>query len=243
VTTLFRNAVCLAVTLCVLIGCAAQPIRYSTNDRINHLMLDYACNSDIKSKFQSRDELVAMGRDAVEPLLRALFERPLSGSDDYKRFQCNSLHPISAVGALGEIGVPAVEPLLSALNASVSQKCKHPEDKCDRFWVANAMEYLEYKGVRDQRIVQFLEESWKARDFVAISGAFDYYIRKGAPGSEGLLIEVMNSDWNRGLVEKLLNCGNDYLESAARSWAYARGYRIVEKRNYLPGGLQWGSRK
>ena len=44
------------------------------------------------------------------------------------------------------------------------------------------------------------------------------------------LIELLNQRGNVTMVNADLNCGEPTLEKAARDWAQARGYRIIQTR-------------
>jgi len=73
-----------------------------------------------------------------------------------------------------------------------------------------------------------------------IAGAYQFYIRKGIPGSEPVLNDALDSFGYVTMAEDYLNCGNDKLESAAEAWASRNGYRITHTWGSATGP-QWGS--
>jgi hypothetical protein len=90
-----------------------------------------------------------------------------------------------------------------------------------------------------------------------IAGAYDFYIKRGIPDSEDVLVSAFDytdshyfiggflvtlaPDFSMEMAEAFLNCGNSKLGHAASEWASRRGYRIIS----FPGGggghVQWGS--
>ena len=66
-----------------------------------------------------------------------------------------------------------------------------------------------------------------------------YFIGRGIPGSEAVLIKAL---WNHGgkhTAEAFLNCGNEQLAEAGERWADRHGYMVVPKSG---GGTKWGGR-
>ena len=127
-----------------------------------------------------------------------------------------------AASALVEIGPSAVEPLIAALsNANSDVRC-------------GASYALGRLG--NPRGVAALLAAWKKLDLPVIAGAYGFFIEKGEPGSEGILIRALNAFGSKIMVsgkpvmaEDFLNCGNQRLESAAADWAYAHGYGATRK--------------
>ena len=78
-------------------------------------------------------------------------------------------------------------------------------------------------------------------DIEVVAGAYYYFIRKGMPGTERLLVEGLNLHGNVSMAQAFLNSGNEVLEDAAHAWAKRNGYGI--NRIGLPSGHQpilWG---
>jgi HEAT repeat protein len=126
--------------------------------------------------------------------------------------------------ALGGIGTPAVEPLIAALKNSNSD--------------VREREALALGEINDPEAINFLLAAWKARDFHVIVGADSFFIKRGEPGSEDLLIEALDKFANVGMVEDFLNSGNAKLGDAARAWATSRGFPIMTTPGV--GSAHWG---
>jgi hypothetical protein len=77
------------------------------------------------------------------------------------------------------------------------------------------------------RAVNFLLSKWKERDWAVIAGASSFYIGRGEPNSEDVLIQAFRKFGDKTMAEKLLNCGNPKLEEVARAWAKAKGYAVL----------------
>ncbi|MEL7609457.1 MAG: HEAT repeat domain-containing protein [Bacillota bacterium] len=89
-----------------------------------------------------------------------------------------------------------------------------------------------------ERFNQALEEE----DIPVIASACYYFIYLGEPGSEPLLIKALEEYGNAGMLNGYLNCGNQQLEDAARTWAKNNNYGIISM-PALPGNssTQWGA--
>jgi hypothetical protein len=70
-----------------------------------------------------------------------------------------------------------------------------------------------------------------------VASCYDYYIRRGAPGSEQVIIDAMNrwgwlyldeENYDSGIEISCLNCGNEQLESAAAAWAGMYNCDVVQ---------------
>jgi HEAT repeat protein len=151
---------------------------------------------------------------AVEPLIVAMKDP-------------NGNVQLSAAEALGKYGEPAVEPLIAVLKDS---------DPNARRNAAYALGEID-----DPRAVSTLLEAWKERDFTVIVGADSFFIKRGEPGSEDVLIEALDEFGDRAMAHDLLSCGNAKLEGAVRVWAQKHGYQIIT----MPFGrsTQWGSKR
>jgi len=162
---------------------------------------------------------VALGKikdaRAVEPLVAALKDE----NDSVQR---------NAVDALISIGTPAVEPLIAALK---------DEDSSVRSGAAGAL-----GKIKDARAVNSLVAALKDENIEIIAGAYSFFIQRGAPGSEALLIKALDKYGNRILwmAQDYLNCGNDLLVKAVENWARKYDYSIDTSPSH--SGPRWGGK-
>jgi len=193
---------------------------------------DAGAQCGVPSGFEPRvnicadDSLVEIGAPAVEPLVAAL-----NGSD--------SLTREGAAMALGEIGNETegdhcVEPLIAALN--------DPDAGVRRVaaWalVRAAMTTGTGALIRHDAVNALLD-AMRKRELAVIAGASRFFIERGEPGSEEVLIQALNTQGNAWVAEGFLNCGNEALEAAAKKWVSGHGYGIT----YVGVGkvATWGS--
>ncbi len=172
------------------------------------------------------DSLVEIGAPAVEPLIAAL-----NGSD--------SLTREGAAMALGEIGNETggdhcVEPLIAALN--------DPDAGVRRVaaWALVRAAMTTGTGAQIRHdAVNALLDAMRKRELAVIAGASRFFIERGEPGSEEVLIQALNAQGNEWVAEDFLNCGNEALEAAAKKWVSGHGYGIT----YVGVGkaTMWGS--
>jgi HEAT repeat protein len=131
---------------------------------------------------------------AVEPLISAL-----ENDDDVR---------IWAATALGEIGdIRAVRPLFSALKNAV--KTKHISEQVYITW---AMEKLGPHGIEP------LIASLKNKELEIIAAAYTFFIRRGEPGTETLLIDALNKHGNFTMANAFIRSGNNQLKEAGQKW-------------------------
>jgi len=168
---------------------------------------------------QCGGEILALGRigdaRAVEPLVAMLKEKEPS-----------AVH--SAAKALGMIGEPAVEPLIDALANG---------NALAQGYAAEAL-----GEINDARAVEALIAALKDGNTNIIAGAYRFFIRKGIPGTENVLIRVLNSYGDKEMALDFLNCGNSKLEQPARTWARRNDYIITtSSENAKADHPRWGS--
>ena len=158
--------------------------------------------------------LINIGNPSVESLINLLYsEKPILRE--------------TACYVLGEIGsVDAVEPLIERLN---------DEDYDVRFSAGEALNKIETNPEIESMIAAFENE-----DLNITAKYYVYYILRGEPGTESILIKALNKYGNVTMVEDYLNCGNELLEDAAETWAENNGYMVIPSfgDNDSP---QWGS--
>jgi HEAT repeat protein len=173
-----------------------------------------------REAFVRRSAVVALGQikdaHAVEPLIAALKDE-------------NASVRKSAVVALGQIkDARAVEPLIATLK---------DEDADARGSAAVAL-----GEIKDVRAVNVLLTFLKDKRLDIIADAYAFFIRRGIPGTEDILIETLNKFGDPGMAEDFLNCGNSKLEEAAYLWANKNGFTL----GHLPserGKPIWGQEK
>jgi HEAT repeat protein len=99
---------------------------------------------------------------------------------------------------------------------------------------------------KDPRIDAYLAEAMKKKDLQVIEAAMAYYVSKAVPGSEPVLIEVLNRQRNEEVIDTtiaglLLNSGNETLEKAARKWAENHGMEVEKEKESNAIHPQWGA--
>lgn len=164
-------------------------------------------DKDRSVRWSAEDALVSIGTPAVEPLIKML-------NDDSWRARRR------AVRTLGKIRDPrAIEPLVASMNT---------DDDCYvRKSAARAI-----GEINDPRAGEVLIPALKNRNSEVIEGAYRFFIRRGEPGSEAVLIESLNKNWNKTMVVDFSKSGNRQLEEAAADCAKKRSYS-------MPSAVDW----
>ena len=170
-------------------------------------------DKDQSVRWSAEDALVSIGAPAVEPLIKML-------NDDSWRVRRR------AVRTLAKIRDPrAIEPLVASMKA---------DDDCYvRKSAAKAI-----GEINDPRAGEILIPALKTRNLEAVEGAYRFFIRRGEPGSEAVLIESLNKNWNKIMVVDFLNSGNRQLEEAAADCAKKRGYSVPSTIDWV--APKWG---
>jgi HEAT repeat protein len=165
-------------------------------------------------RLAAEDALVSIGSPSVEPLVQLLKEEK---SCFVRR---------RSVRAVKEIKDPcAAEGLLKAAATDV--------DCCVRRFAARGL-----ADINDPKATEFLDEAMIKKNLEIISGAYPYYIRKGVPGTEDVLVETLKKCfYNRKMVLDFAFCGNEKLKQAADEIAKKRGYTIASDWS----GPKWGT--
>jgi len=112
---------------------------------------------------------------------------------------------IAAV-ALGNIGdASAVEPLILAFK---------DRDLSVKRSVSEAL-----AEIKDDRAVSVLDAAIHEKGSAQIvCVVYAFFIRRGIPGTEDVLIKSLNDHGDPGMAEDFLNCGNSKLAEAGRLW-------------------------
>ena len=164
------------------------------------------------------------GARAVDPVIAALKDENAS----VRMVAANTL------GALKD--AKAVPPLIGALK----------DEETVRFMASRALE-----DIGDLRNVEPLMAALKSKDVAIVGGAFRFFIRKGEPGSEAVLIEALKkygsgkSFLNQAMALIYYLSGNSQLERAGddfnTSLSGRRFNESLKKENPLPFAPKWGS--
>jgi hypothetical protein len=105
-------------------------------------------------------------------------------------------------------------------------------DCCVRRFAARAL-----GEIKDPIAARFLDNEVTKRDVEVIIGAYKYYIRKGEPGTEPVLIQAMQKcSYDKNMVLDFASCGNDQLKQAAEKIAKEEGYPLPADWS----GPRWG---
>ena len=181
---------------------------------VNPLITTLEKDKDGDVRASAEDALVKIGAPAVEPLTGML-------KDNAWRVRRR------AVRTLGKIKDPrTLEPLVAAM-------------KMDKDCYVRKFAALAIGETDDPRVDEILIPSLKDKNLDVVEGAYRFFIRKGEPGSEDILIETLNrGSWNRTMVMDFLNCGNSQLEKAASECAKKRSYPINSTPD--PKAPKWG---
>jgi len=145
----------------------------------------------------AEDALVSIGEPAVKPLTALLNDQ-----DWHVRRR--------AARTLGEIHNPVSD---EALVVAMRQD----GDCCVRKFSAKAL-----GNTNDPRAVDVLMAALRERNMEVVTGAYRFFIRRGEPGSEAILIEALSKSWNRTMACDYFNCGNEKLKKAASDRAKKR---------------------
>jgi len=164
-------------------------------------------------RLAAEDSLVKIGSPSVEPLLQVIREEQT----------CNPRR--RAVRALKEINDPcAAETLMKA-------SAEDP-DCCVRKFAARAL-----GEINDPKTAKYLDDAVKRKNLEIISGAYRYYVRKGEPGTEDVLVEAMQKyRYDKTMILDFVSCENEKLKQAAEKIATERGYALTSDWS----GPKWG---
>ncbi len=180
---------------------------------VEPLVLVLKKDKDREVRWSAEDALVNIGAPSVEPLVKML-------KDDSWRARRR------AVRTLGKIRDPrSVEPLVALM--------KTDNDCYVRKYAARAI-----GEIKDPRTNEILISALKNKDWEVIEGAYRFYIRRGEPGSEAVLIETLNKYWNKTMAIDFLNSGNRQLKEAAADCAKKRGYSTTSAVDWIVP--KWG---
>lgn len=95
--------------------------------------------------------------------------------------------------------------------------------------------------IGDARSIETLMTGINEFDLDIVRGAYRFFIRKGEPGTENVLISALfTGSFDEQMAKAFINSGNSQLQKVVREWAESHGYKIF----VFPGregGIKWGS--
>lgn len=199
---------------------AAQALGEIKDSRAAEPLIN-ALRNNLKDDYCCQDDIVEALRkihpsNFIEPSIVALKNK-------------NSRMREEAALILGAIKDPrAVEHLIEALG---------DKDLNVRYRSAWALGEID-----DFRANKTLTDGLKKKNFTIIVGAYSFFIRKGIEGSETILFEALKKYGDSSMAMDFMNCGNNYLASAAEKWAKSKGLEIIRLSGVDSKSPKWGSR-
>lgn len=186
-----------------------------------------------------------IGDRAAVPSLITLLSDPKSGARS------------AAADALGRIGDPHAADPLAELVERADSVCMHAAyalaalrapGTIDRMLpllvhdnpVVRKSAARAIAGSKEARVKEALLQALARQDLAVVEGGYEFFIRRGGPESEAILLRALEEGGSSDMAEAMLTCGNDRLSTAAYDWAKAHHYRIF----YPPSGSRgprWGS--
>ncbi len=180
---------------------------------VEPLIRALATDKDWAVRWAVEESLVKIGNPAVRPLKALL---------DDKDWRIRR----RVTRVLAEIRDPdSVELLIRIL--------KNDRDCCVRKFAARGL-----GEAKHLRAAETLLASLENRMLDVIAGAYRFFIRKGDTGTEEILIEALNKNYNKSMAADYLNCGNLRLREAAHDCAKLHGYSLTPTPDWK--GPRWG---
>jgi hypothetical protein len=232
------------VLLCFCAGWFV-PVGYGQADQVSRLIAALK-DADMGVRGGAAEALGGIGAPAVEPLLAVLKDRDTRVRDSAANVLGGIKDPRAvgpliaalkdadahvrwgAVVALGQIKDPrAVEPLIAALKDAEAWVRPHAAEALGR--------------IKGPRAINALLAGLRKRDLLVIAGAYSFFIERGEPGSEDVLIRALNAVGSAEMAGDFLKCGNSALEEAARHWETTHGYYYFSFRISGGSNVRWGS--
>lgn len=152
---------------------------------------------------------------------------------------------LAAEEALVCIGAPSVAPLVQLLKEDkdcfvrrrASRALKDMKEGCDPKILKNAAQQdtdccvrrfatKALTEIKDPSVTEFLDDAMSKKNLEIVSAAYAYYIKKGKPDTEDILIEALHEFYNKKMVFDFAHCGNEKLKQAADEVAKKRGKKI-----------------
>lgn len=145
----------------------------------------------------------------------------------------------SAIWALGRIGDDrAVEPLIGMLEdpSEDMEEMICGEEQLTWRLISGAL-----ADIGSDKAIGYLTKSLRQGNTGAICGAYRYFIGKGTPGSEAVLVAAMSAYGDHQMACYYVLSGNKRLEEAAQVWS-KKNRRQIEPNSYIrEHAVRWGS--
>ena len=162
---------------------------------------------------------------------------------------------VAAEDALVSIGSPSVAPLVQLLQEdkdcfvrrratralkdvkggcdpkALKKAAQQDQDCCVRRFAAKAL-----SEIKDPSVTEFLDDAMRKKNLEIISAAYVYYIKKGEPGTEQILIEALHGFYEKKMVFDFASCGNEKLKQAAEEIIKEKGIKVTSDWS----GPKWG---
>jgi len=119
------------------------------------------------------------------------------------------------------------------------------------FFLAGILGYVIYDDAKKSQIINNSIETFNnTKDSTKSIAILDAYfpsevhtvikkiIEKSAPGTEPLIIAILEKYGDKYIADKLLNSNNSKLQEAASNWASRHGY-VIEKRTTISKYPKW----
>jgi hypothetical protein len=117
-------------------------------------------------------------------------------------------------------------------------KSKFADDNRDiRFAAADAL--IKMKSFHPESTAD-LTDALGDNNIDVVAKNYPYYMRLGAPGSEGILVKALRLYFSEDMCLDYINCGNGIIESSAEQIARSKGYFITRGVG-SHSGPKWGS--
>ena len=162
---------------------------------------------------------------------------------------------LAAEDALVSIGGPSVAPLVKLLKEDkdcfvrrrASRALKDIKEGCDPKALKNAAQQdtdccvrrfaaKALAEIKDPSVTEFLDDAMRKKNLEIVSAAYVYYIKKGEPGTEDILVEALQEFYEKKMVFDFAHCGNEKLKQAADEVAKKRRQNISSDWS----GPKWG---
>jgi len=92
----------------------------------------------------------------------------------------------------------------------------------------------------DSRLTRIFLKALKDEDLSIIAGGFEFFILRGEPQTEDVLIRALNKYGDESMANHFLGCGNERLSKAGRNW-YINNTNYINTSYYKNN--DWGKRR
>jgi hypothetical protein len=180
--------------------------------------------------------------DAIPLLIAA---RQEAGYDDQRKAALGSI--------LSAVGEPAIQPVMAlagteawarevlagmgAKAVPALMKALQNEDQAVKYGAADTLVLIQKAN---PQLVSELMAALEESDSKFIATNYPFYLRLGQEGTEDALIRALTKQGTKEMCDDYLQCGNEKLDAAARTWAAKHGYEVDSTAPGSQDGPQWG---